>query len=47
MNNYFDSPFKGVPLDQQVAWWNWPIEQIKAHVLDIMNGDKMALESCR
>ena len=31
----------------KLGWWNWPIEQIKAHVLDIMNGDKMALERCR
>jgi virginiamycin A acetyltransferase len=28
----------------KLQWWNWPIEQIKTHVLDIMNGDKMALE---
>ncbi|MFY7697299.1 MAG: CatB-related O-acetyltransferase [Legionella sp.] len=27
----------------KLQWWNWPIEQIQAHVLDIMNGDKMAL----
>lgn len=27
----------------KLQWWNWPIEQIKVHVLDIMNGDKMAL----
>lgn len=30
----------------RLQWWNWPIEQIKAHVLAIMNGDKMALERC-
>lgn len=28
----------------KLEWWDWPIEKIKAHVLDIMNGDKMALE---
>ncbi|HAT8251615.1 TPA: chloramphenicol acetyltransferase [Legionella pneumophila] len=29
----------------KLAWWDWPIEQIKAHVLDIMNGDKVALRA--
>lgn len=28
----------------KLQWWNWPIEQIQAHVLDIMNGNKVALE---
>lgn len=29
----------------KLQWWNWSIEQIKAHVLDIMNGDKVALRA--
>jgi virginiamycin A acetyltransferase len=28
----------------QLQWWNWPIEQIREHVLAIMNGNKAALE---
>jgi virginiamycin A acetyltransferase len=27
----------------QLQWWNWPIEQIREHVLSIINGDKAAL----
>ena len=27
----------------KLQWWSWSIENIRAHVLDIMNGDKMAL----
>lgn len=28
----------------KLQWWNWPIETIKPHVLDIMNGNKAALQ---
>lgn len=27
----------------QLQWWNWPIDKIRIHVLDIMSGDKAKL----
>lgn len=27
----------------QLQWWNWPIDKIRTHVLDIMSGDKAKL----